>query len=423
MRFLADLHVHSKYSRATSKEMDLENMAIWAKMKGIKVVATGDFTHPDWFFNIKTKLKSAGNGLFVLKNPPSNPYIPGMRLEPEDVYFILSTEISLIYSRNERVRKIHVVLLCESLEEVRRLNEILGSIGNLQADGRPTFGMDFRQLIEIVLKYAPSAAIIPAHIWTPWFSLFGSNSGFDSIEECCGDLAQYITALETGLSSDPPMDWRLSQLDKFTLVSNSDAHSPSRIGREANLFDTELSYEGIINAIKTRKGFLATVEFFPEEGKYHFDGHRACNVKLHPREAMKNNNICPVCKRPLTIGVAHRVEELADRPEGTRPEGAVDYMHLIPLNELIGMAEGKGPETKGVIEKYFSAIKTLGNEFKILKEVDLSEIKKILGSELARGIENMRKGKVEVEPGYDGVYGKINPFVAEENKPEQPTLF
>ncbi len=422
MRFLADLHVHSKYSRATSKDMDLENMAVWAKMKGVKVVATGDFTHPDWFFNLRMKLKPAGNGLYVLKNPPVHPLFK-RRMEPEDVYFILSTEVSLIYSRNDRVRKIHVVLLAESMDDVRRLNEVLSSVGNLQADGRPTFGMDFRQLIEIVLKYAPSTAIIPAHIWTPWFSLFGSNSGFDSIEECCGDLAEHITALETGLSSDPPMNWRLSQLDRYTLVSNSDAHSPSRIGREANLFDTELSYKGIIDAIKTRKGFLATVEFFPEEGKYHFDGHRACNVRLHPREALKNNNICPVCGKKLTIGVAHRVEELADRPEGAKPEGAVPYMHLIPLNELIGMAEGKGAETKGVLEKYFTAIKHLGDEFTILKEIDLSEIKKILGSELARGIKNMREGKVEVEPGYDGVYGKINPFAAKDEQPSQPTLF
>ncbi|MCD6453862.1 MAG: DNA helicase UvrD [Candidatus Aminicenantes bacterium] len=424
MKFLADLHVHSRHSRATSRDMDLPVMAIWAKLKGIKVIGTGDFTHPDWLFRIKNLLEPRENGLFVLKNPPANPFPVNLTFEKEDVYFMLSSEVSLIYSKGDRVRKIHVVLLAESLEDVERLNTVLSAKGNLQADGRPTFGMDMRELIEIIQKNAPATAIIPAHIWTPWFSLFGANSGFDSIEECCGDLAEFITALETGLSSDPPMNWRLSSLDKFTLVSNSDAHSPTNIGREANLFDTELSYKAIVDAIKTRKGFLKTIEFFPEEGKYHYDGHRNCGVRLSPREAMKLDNICPKCGKKLTIGVAHRVEELADREEGERPEGAVDYTHLFPLQEIIAKAEGKTKHSKRIMEMFLSAFEAFGGEFKILTEVPTDEIKRLLGERVAKGIENMRKGKVKVEPGYDGVYGIIDPlFEDEEKKNKQQSLF
>ncbi len=420
MRFLADLHVHSKYSRATSKDMDLPMMASWAKAKGIKVIATGDFTHPDWFFNIKTSLIQKDNGLLTLKEGVRGEEYP-IEVAPEEVYFILSVEVSLIYTKGKRVRKIHVVLLVENLEDAEAINSILAARGNLQADGRPTFGMDFREFIELVKSAVPSAGIIPAHIWTPWFSLFGANSGFDSIEECCGELAEHILALETGLSSDPPMNWRLSSLDRFTLVSNSDAHSPANIGREANLFDTELSYRGIIEAIRTRKGFVHTVEFFPEEGKYHYDGHRNCGVRLSPKEALKLNNICPKCGRPLTVGVAHRVEVLADREEGFRPQGAVDYIHLFPLQEIIAKAEGKGKQTKGVLEKYFSAIKFLGNEYNILTNTPQEEIRRVLGPKAAKAVENMRKGKVRVEPGYDGVYGIIDPFGEEEKV--QDSLF
>lgn len=424
MRFIADLHIHSRYSRATSKDMDLPVIAAWAKLKGIKVVGTGDFTHPDWFFRIKTLLQPEGNGLFTLKDLPKNPFPFKFNMERNDVYFMLSSEVSLIYSKGDKVRKIHVVLLAETLEDVERLNSVLAAKGNLQADGRPTFGMDMKELIEIVLKYAPSTAIIPAHIWTPWFSLFGANSGFESIEECCGELSEHITALETGLSSDPPMNWRLSQLDKYTLVSNSDAHSPANLGREANLFDTELSFQGIVNSIKTRKGFLRTVEFFPEEGKYHYDGHRNCGIRLSPKEAIKLNNICPKCGRKLTIGVAHRVEELADREEGARPEGAVDYMHLFPLQEIIAKAEGKTKHSKLIVERYFSAINLFGDEFKILMEVPLEELKRALGDRVSTGIKNMRLGKVRVEPGYDGVYGVIDPFVEERREEgSQQSLF
>ncbi len=420
MRFLADLHVHSKYSRATSKDMDLANMASWAKAKGLKVVATGDFTHPDWFFNIKTQLKEEGNGLLSLKEPVRGEDYP-VEVEPGDVYFILSVEVSLIYNLGKRVRKIHVVVLAENLEDAQSINSALAARGNLQADGRPTFGMDTREFIELIKSTAPSAGIIPAHIWTPWFSLFGANSGFDSLEECCGDLAEHILALETGLSSDPPMNWRLSSLDKYTLVSNSDAHSPANLGREANLFDTELSYRGIIEAIKTRKGFLKTIEFFPEEGKYHYDGHRNCGVRLSPKEAIKLNNICPVCGKPLTVGVAHRVEVLADREEGYRPENAVDYQHLFPLQEIIAKAQGKGKQSKSVMEAYFSAINYLGDEFSILTETPLEEIRRVLGPRVGKAVENMRRGKVKVEPGYDGVYGIIDPFGEEETG--QDTLF
>ncbi len=421
MKFLADLHIHSRYSRATSKDMDLPAIAAWAKIKGIKVVGTGDFTHPDWLFRIKTLLKREDNGLLTLKEPSKEVFPFELDMEREDVYFLLTTEVSLIYSKGNKVRKIHVVLLGESIEDVEKLNSALASKGNLQVDGRPTFGMDTRELIEIVLKYAPSTAIIPAHIWTPWFSLFGANSGFDSIEECCGELSENFIGLETGLSSDPPMNWMLSSLDRFTLVSNSDAHSPPNIGRESNLFDTELGFHNIINAIKTREGFISTVEFFPQEGKYHYDGHRNCGVRLSPKEAMKLKNICPKCGKKLTIGVAHRVEELADRKEGERPENAVDFIHLIPLPEILAKAEGKTKNSKHILTEYFSSIKNFGNEFSILTEVPLKDIRKMLGERVANGIKNMREGNVRVDPGYDGVYGVIDPFKEEETK--QQNLF
>ena len=350
MKYIADLHIHSKFSRATSREMVLDTLALWAKVKGIKLLATGDFTHPEWLFLLKQKLEPAGNGIFRLKNimPTENEYLKSFSLFPDDVYFILSTEISFIYSKKGKVRKIHILLLAPDFESVDKINGKLAGLGNLRSDGRPILGMDAKEFVKIVASHCPQCVVIPSHIWTPWYSLFGSNSGFDSIEECFEEMTPFIFALETGLSSDPPMNWQLSSLDKYTLVSNSDAHSPSKIGREANVFDTELSYKGLIEAIKRKNPdtFLYTVEFFPQEGKYHYDGHRKCGVILSPGESKEHNDICPECKRKLTIGVMHRVGELSDREQGDAPLLKIPYKNLIPLNEIIAQAIEKLPRVK-----------------------------------------------------------------------------
>ena len=342
MRFIADFHIHSKYSRATSKNMDLEALDKWAKIKGIKVLATGDFTHPEWLKNLKEKLEPAEPGLFKLKK------------DDKGTRFMLTAEISCIYSKNNRVRKIHIIIFSPTFEAVEKINVHLGWIGNLKSDGRPILGLDAKELAKIVLESCPDCLIVPAHIWTPWFSLFGSRSGFDSIKECFEEYSKYIYAGETGLSSDPAMNWRISGLDKIALISNSDAHSPQKIGREANVFDTELSYQGIVEAIKKQDSskFLFTIEFFPQEGKYHFDGHRNCNISLSPKESKKYNNVCPSCGKPLTLGVLNRVEELADRPEGVRPEARVPFKSLIPLEEIVAEALGFGVGTKKVLAEY-----------------------------------------------------------------------
>lgn len=414
MLFIADLHLHSKYSRATSKDMDLENLDKWAKLKGIKVVGTGDFTHPDWFKNLKEKLEPAETGLYKLK---SN----------DETRFLLSSEISCIYSKGGRVRKIHIIIFSPSFEISEKINTHLGWIGNLKADGRPILGLDAKELAKIVLDASKDCLIVPAHMWTPWFSIFGSRSGFDSIEECFEEYSKYIFAGETGLSSDPPMNWRVSALDKITLISNSDAHSPRKIGREANVFDTELSYPGIIEAIKFKnpQKFLYTIEFFPEEGKYHFDGHRACEISLSPQESKKYNNICPNCGRPLTIGVLNRVEELADRSADFKPKKAIPFKSLIPLEEIIADAVGQAPATKRVAEEYRNLIKELGSEFEILLNAPYQSLKAATLSEVAEGIIRVRQGKVYLEPGYDGVFGKIRIFSKGEQKElsKQSTLF
>ncbi|MBU0476659.1 endonuclease Q family protein, partial [Patescibacteria group bacterium] len=328
MKFIADFHIHSKYSRATSPQMDLENLDKWAKIKGIKVLGTGDFTHPEWFKNLKKKLEPAESGLFKIKNKES------------ETRFILTSEISCIYSKGGKVRKIHILVFAPSFEVVEKINKQLSRIGNLKADGRPILGLDAKELAKIVLNASEDCLVVPAHLWTPWFSIFGSKSGFDSIEECFEDYSKYIFAGETGLSSDPAMNWRLSILDKITLISNSDAHSPQKIGREANVFDIEVSYSAICEAIKSKdtQKFLYTIEFFPQEGKYHYDGHRNCNICLSPKESKKYNNLCPNCGRPLTIGVLNRVDILADREDDFKSEGAIPFKSLIPLTEIIAEA-------------------------------------------------------------------------------------
>ena len=399
MQYIGDFHIHSKYSRAVSPKMDLEHMNKFAKIKGIDILTTGDFTHPEWFKELKGKLVEVKEGIYHLKKEKNN---------PQTTNFILTTELSCIYKKNDKVRRIHIVIFSPNLATVDKINKKLGKRFNIHSDGRPILGIDSRDLVKLLLDISKDIFIVPAHIWTPWFSLFGSKSGFDSIEECFGDMTKNIYALETGLSADPPMCWRLSALDKYTLISNSDAHSMRNLGREANVFDLkELNYQSIVNAIKTRKGLLYTIEFFPQEGKYYLDGHRNCQVWMNPSQTKKNNGICPKCKKPLTIGVLHRVDDLADRPEGFRPVGAIGYKSLIPLAEIISQIEGVGKNSKKVQKIYQDMIEKGKNEFNILLNLSKEELAKISWPRLSSAIIEMRKGNVIKESGYDGVYGKI----------------
>lgn len=340
-KFIADLHIHSRFSRATSKNLDPEHLAIWAQKKGIKVVGTGDFTHPGWISELQEKLIEAEQGLFRLKPDLAESIKPEIPVSCQDSpRFMLTSEISCIYKKNHKTRKVHHLILMPDFDSVLKLNRKLEQIGNIRSDGRPILGLDSRNLLEIVLETSDQAFFIPAHVWTPWFSLFGSKSGFDDIEECFEDLTPHIHALETGLSSDPPMNRLLSQLDRYVLVSNSDAHSPAKLGRESNLFETPLDYDAMVRAMTHGQGFSGTIEFFPEEGKYHLDGHRKCQVRLHPEETRSHNGICPVCGKPVTVGVFHRVDDLADRDH---PKISKDFFSLIPLTEILSEIHGCGP--------------------------------------------------------------------------------
>ncbi|MGB9782178.1 MAG: UvrD-helicase domain-containing protein [Moorellaceae bacterium] len=433
MQFVADFHIHSHYSRATSQEANPEDLYRWAIYKGVSVVGTGDFTHPAWREELKAKLEPAEVGLYRLKEEYGRPVEEELKpfswLDPAEepqVRFIVSGEISTIYKKHGRVRKIHHVILLPSLEAAENLSRRLESIGNLASDGRPILGLDSRVLLEITLEVCPEALFIPAHIWTPHFSLLGANSGFDDIEECFEDLTGYIYAVETGLSSDPPMNWRLSKLDRFLLVSHSDAHSPRNLAREANLLATELSYPAIYRALKEPDtGFVGTLEFFPEEGKYHYDGHRACQVRWKPSETRRAGGICPVCGRKVTVGVLHRVEELADREEGVRPPVARHFESLVPLPEVIASALGVGVASKQVWQSYFSIIRQLGPELVVLREAPLEAISRVGGRLVAEAIRRMRAGEVEVLPGFDGEYGKIMVIRPEDRQGllTQATLF
>ncbi|MBU3925818.1 endonuclease Q family protein [Patescibacteria group bacterium] len=411
MRIVADLHIHSKYSRAVSKEMTLENIAVWAKKKGIQVIGTGDFTHPQWFNEIKTKLEPAEKGLYRLKSELGHSMSKRTsNVQVNSTRFMLTTEISSIYSKGGKTRRIHTLIFTPSIEAVEKINTKLGWIGNLKSDGRPILGLDAKELAKIVLEADEKCAVVPAHAWTPWFSIFGSMSGFDSIEECFEEMTPHIFAIETGLSSDPAMNWRLSALDKISLISNSDSHSLQKLGREANVFDCELSYDGIINAIKSKdpKKFLYTLEFFPEEGKYHYDGHRDCKVSFSPEETKKHKNKCPVCGKNLTIGVLNRVDILADRKEGEKPNNAIPYKNMIPLDEIIGEAFGVGPKSKKVMEQYEKLVSNLGSELNVLENSSYEEIANVANSKIAEAVKNVREGKVNINPGYDGEYGKIS---------------
>jgi len=426
MRIIADFHLHSKFSRATSRDMVIDNIAKWATWKGINLIGTADFTHPLWFSEIKNQLNDLGNGLFSAKNFPK-------------IKFILTTEISCIYSEGGQVRKVHNVIFAPSLEAVEKINRKLSVIGNLYSDGRPILGLSSYDLTKIILEVDKNCLIIPAHAWTPWFSIFGSKSGFNSIEECFRDLSKEIFAVETGLSSDPEMNWRLSKLDPIALISCSDAHSPANLGREATVFefkDNNYGYQNIIDALKFKKNNFPnlkdnplkyTIEFFPEEGKYHFDGHRLCNATcLNPTETKKYQGICPVCKKPLTVGVMNRVEELADRPEGYHPSGFPGSKHLVPLQEIIAESFGVQKNSVRVQEEYQKMVYLFNSEFNILLDEPIENIAKNHSAKIAEGISFMREGKVKKIPGYDGVYGIVKVFDAKErqkNEPKQKTLF
>ncbi|MGD0283541.1 MAG: endonuclease Q family protein [Dissulfurispiraceae bacterium] len=411
MRFIADLHIHSKYSRATSRDLEPESLWRWAQLKGIRVIGTGDFTHPLWLKELKDKLEPGSSGLFTLRGELEKEVLGSVpAVCKADVSFMLTAEISCIYSKNGRVRKIHALVLVPSFDDAERINLALSKIGNLKADGRPILGLDAKVLLDIVMHESPESMLVPAHAWTPHFSVFGAHSGFDSLEECFEELTPHIHAIETGLSSDPSMNWRISALDSVTLISNSDAHSSAKIGREANIFDTEVSYPSMINALKTRKGFSGTIEFFPEEGKYHYDGHRACGISLPPAEAVKHDCRCPVCGKKVTVGVMHRVEELADRKEGFKPAGSPLYYSAIPLPEIISEVLKVGVGSKAVQGTYFSLLQKLGNEFAILMETPLEDIESAGSRKLREAVAKMRAGDIYIVPGYDGVFGKVRLF-------------
>ena len=426
MPFIADLHIHSRFSRATSPQMNLENLYQWAQLKGITVVGCGDFTHPQWFAELREKLEPAEPGLFQLKKnyaASRDREIPATCRAA--VRFMLSAEISTIYKKGERTRKIHTVILAPDLISAGKLNAALQERGNIKSDGRPILGMDCKLLLQLVLDASPDNTCIPAHIWTPHFSVLGAASGFDAVEECFEELTPQIFALETGLSSDPAMNWRVSRLDPFVLVSNSDAHSPEKLGREANIFDSELSYFAMRDALKTKdhKRFLGTIEFFPQEGKYHYDGHRACSRCMSPEETRSLSGLCPACGKKVTVGVMHRVALLSDREAGYKPQQAFPFLSAIPMSEVLGEVYGVGVKSKKVTQHYQKLLETFGNEFFILRDCSLSQLKDAGYSLLAEALKRIRAGNVHISPGYDGEYGVIKVFEPWERQENQLALF
>jgi uncharacterized protein (TIGR00375 family) len=412
LRIIADFHLHSAFSRATSREMHLPEIARWGRLKGLSLLGTGDFTHPAYFQEIRTQLEETGKGLLRLKNGKA-----------DGPLFLLTAETSHIYTQGGKGRRVHMMIFAPGMAAAEKINLRLGALGNVKSDGRPIFGFSAKDLVKVVLDIEPECLLVPAHVWTPWFSVFGSQSGFGSLEECFEEETAHIFAIETGLSSDPAMNWRWSALDNLTLISNSDAHSPAKIGREANIFETELSYPAIIGAIKRKDParFPATIEFFPEEGKYHYDGHRNCRVCFSPGQSRENNDCCPVCGKKIVIGVMHRVEELADRPPGFRPPGAISAIHLVPLEEIIAAGYGLGAGSKRVRREYLNLLERGGAELEILLDQSAAELSSFMDSRLVEGILRVRQGLVTVHPGYDGVYGRVNLF--SENPMENQALF
>jgi len=415
MKFISDFHLHSKYSRATSRDFDLEKISQWARIKGIKVIGSGDFTHPLWFQGLKEKLEPAGPGLFKLKR------------EDNGILFVLTSEISCIYTKKNKVRKIHVLILAPSLEAVAEINKRLGALGNLKSDGRPILGIDVKELLKIVLAVSSDCLFVPAHCLTPWFSIFGSKSGFDSVEECFEELSPCIFALESGLSADPAMLWRIPDGRKLCIISNSDAHSAEKLGREANVFDTDLDYFSIVQAIKLKDPakFLYTIEFYPEEGKYHYDGHRLCQVCLSPEEAERYNELCPVCGRPLTIGVANRSVKISDKEQGFTLEKAIPFKKMVPLKEIIAESLDKGISSLAVKKEYDKLIKTFDSEFNVLLDASIEEIGRASSQLIGEGVKKVREGKLSISPGFDGEFGKVSIFSSqkERTKTAQKLLF
>ena len=408
MSFIADLHIHSKYSRATSKEMEISFLAKWAKIKGISLLGTGDFTLPLWLEELKTKLRESDEGVYSYDN----------------VSFMLTAEVSNIYFKAGRTRKVHNILIASSFKIVEEINKVLGEYGSLASDGRPILGLECEKMAKMLFAVDPELLIIPAHAWTPHFSIFGSNSGFDSPEECFEDQTQNIFSIETGLSSDPAMNWRWSKLDRFCLTSHSDAHSPSKIGREANVFKNKINYKELRQALKTKDKtkFLYTIEFFPEEGKYHWDGHRVCKMRLSPEESRKIHNKCPICGKNITVGVMHRLDALADRLDGYALDASPSFKSVIPLAEIIGEALGFGPDSMTVEKEYFQLIKNFGSEFGMLLDAPETELKEKCPARIFKGIMNMRNGSVEKVPGYDGEYGRVKVFKEGEDKASEKQM-
>ncbi|GAA3786327.1 hypothetical protein GCM10022226_00550 [Sphaerisporangium flaviroseum] len=410
--------MHSKYSRACSKDSDLEHLTWWARRKGVTLMGTGDFTHPAWFERLRENLVPAEPGLFRLRDEMDRDISRTLpdSVAARKVRFMLSVEISTIYSKGGRSRKIHHLVYMPDFASAEAFNGKLGQIGDLSSDGRPIVGMDSRDLLEATLSSGDGAYLVPAHVWTPWFGVFGSKSGFDTLEECYGDLTDHIFALETGLSSDPAMNWRVSGLDGYRLVSYSDAHSPPIVGRETTVFDTDLDYFGILEALRTGTGHAGTIEFFPEEGKYHVDGHRKCGVRMDPQETEKRGGICPMCGRKLTVGVLSRVEDLADRPAGRRPDGAAGFRNLVPLPEIVGEILRVGPKSKKVRGEVDRLTTAMGPELAILEEVPVEDIA-VHSPRLAEAVGRLRRGEVTKEPGYDGEFGVIRVLEPDEPKP------
>ncbi|PIN86844.1 DNA helicase UvrD [Candidatus Woesearchaeota archaeon CG10_big_fil_rev_8_21_14_0_10_44_13] len=402
MAIIADLHIHGRFSRGTSTSLDIDNLQKYALIKGVDLLGTGDFTHPKWIEELKQKLAEDDTGILRTK---------------DGFPFVLQTELSLIYTHQGKGRKVHLVVLAKNFDIVRQITEYLKKKGRVDYDGRPIFGMPCPEFVEDMMKIAGGIEVIPAHIWTPWFSMFGSNSGFDSVKDCFQDQTRNIHALETGMSSDPEMNWRLSQLDDFALVSSSDLHSfwPWRIGREATLFDIRLTYDNLIKAIRTREGLQGTIEVDPGYGKYHYTGHRNCNICLDPKQARKLGDICPNCGKKLTVGVLERVEALADRPMGFRPKGAKPFRRLIPLSEILAKLLDREIATQAVWKEYNNLIANFKSEFNILLNASENELMKFTSPKIAEMIIRNREGKIEVKPGFDGEYG-IPVFSDEDRK-------
>ncbi len=416
MRHIADFHIHSRYSRACSPALTFPNLDLWCRKKGITICGTGDFTHPKWFAEMEEHLELADNGLYSLKKDSLLNY----SITQLPVFFIPTAEVSCIYKRGGRARRVHHIIIAPDFGTVKKINTRLAAIGNIHSDGRPILGLDSEELAKIVFDASPECLLIPAHAWTPWFAVFGSASGFDSLEECFGTMTKHIHAIETGLSSDPAMNWRLSALDNVMLVSNSDAHSLENLGREANVFDIVDGIQNIyhelirISTEKDVKNFLFTIEFFPEEGKYHLDGHRACGVRATPEETIRWKGICPKCKKGLTVGVLNRVTKLADRAEGLQPKGKVPYKSIVPLREIIAEAFDVGKQSKKVQAAYERLV-TYAPEFTVLLDTPFADLAQWTTSEIVEGIRRVREGRLRIEPGYDGEYGVVRVFEPHEH--------